>query len=366
MAQASTPTPTAPGCPSDAEALDAYSTVVTTVAERLLPSVASLRVMGRVPGGRQQQGSGSAVVVTGDGFLLTSAHVVERADGRRGRVRRRRRGRVRGHRHRPAVRPGRHPVLHAPGRAGVVPATLGDADRLRVGQLVVAIGNPLGFAGSVSAGRGQRPRPVVPASAAPGAGWWRTSSRPTPPSTRATRAGPWPTAGARWSGSTPPSSGPGIGQGLGLAIPINATTRAIMAALMAEGRVRRAYLGIAGGSRPLPPRAARATGQEKGIEVLTVVAGSPAATAGLRPGGHHPVDRRRAGGRRRRPAAAHDRRPHRPAGAGRGLPPGPGRVGAGSRPPSCPSRAPDAKRPGSTDESVTRAASYACVRCARR
>ncbi len=77
--------------------------------------------------------------------------------------------------------------------------------------------------------------------------------------------------------------GPGIGQGLGLAIPINATTRAIMAALMAEGRVRRAYLGIAGGSRPLPPRAARASGQEKGIEVLTVVAGSPAAVAGLRP-----------------------------------------------------------------------------------
>jgi S1-C subfamily serine protease len=77
--------------------------------------------------------------------------------------------------------------------------------------------------------------------------------------------------------------GPGIGQGLGLAVPVNVTTRAIMAALMRDGRVRRAYLGVAGGSRPLPPRAARATGRERGIEVLSVVSGSPAAAAGIRP-----------------------------------------------------------------------------------
>ncbi|MGI9023456.1 MAG: S1C family serine protease [Acidimicrobiales bacterium] len=77
--------------------------------------------------------------------------------------------------------------------------------------------------------------------------------------------------------------GPGTGQGLGLAVPVNATTKAILATLATDGRVRRAYLGIAGGSRPLPPRAVDATGREKGIEVLTVVGGSPAAEADLRP-----------------------------------------------------------------------------------
>jgi S1-C subfamily serine protease len=268
--------------PTDAEALDAYSTVVTTVADRLLPSVASLRVMGRVPGGRQQQGSGSAVVVTGDGFLLTSAHVVERssggvavfADGGEAEFE------VIG-----SDRLSDLAVIRSStplGGQGVVPATLGDADRLRVGQLVVAIGNPLGFAGSVSAGvvsalgrsfpvggaRGRLVENVIQTDAALHPG---------------NSGGALANGRAEVIGVNTAVVGPGIGQGLGLAIPINATTRAIMGALMAEGRVRRAYLGIAGGSRPLPPRAARATGQEKGIEVLTVVAGSPAATAGLRP-----------------------------------------------------------------------------------
>jgi S1-C subfamily serine protease len=76
--------------------------------------------------------------------------------------------------------------------------------------------------------------------------------------------------------------GPGMGQGLGLAVPINETTRRIVASLMSEGRVRRAYLGIAGGARPLPPRAAEAVGRRSGIEVVQVVPESPAAAAGLR------------------------------------------------------------------------------------
>ncbi len=76
--------------------------------------------------------------------------------------------------------------------------------------------------------------------------------------------------------------GPGFGQGLGLAVPINDATRRIIAALMREGRVRRAYLGIAGGPRPLPPRVARETGRHRGIEVVEVVAGSPASRAGFR------------------------------------------------------------------------------------
>jgi S1-C subfamily serine protease len=72
------------------------------------------------------------------------------------------------------------------------------------------------------------------------------------------------------------------GVGLGLAVPIDETTRAIIDALMHEGRVRRAYLGLAGGVRPLPPRARAAYDAERGIEVVTVAEGSPAAQAGLR------------------------------------------------------------------------------------
>ena len=72
------------------------------------------------------------------------------------------------------------------------------------------------------------------------------------------------------------------GVGLGLAVPVNATTRGIIAALMGEGRVRRAYVGIAGGPRPLPPRVATELGRDRAIEVVEVVTGSPADRAGLR------------------------------------------------------------------------------------
>ncbi|MCA1847322.1 MAG: trypsin-like peptidase domain-containing protein, partial [Actinobacteria bacterium] len=144
--------------------LDAYSRVVTSVARRLIPSVASLRVMVRVTGGRRPQGSGSGVVVTPDGYLLTSAHVVEQPANAFGHAA----GNAFGH------AAGSGVATFADGRdidfevvgadklsdlavvrinaAGLEAATLGDADRLVVGQLVVAIGNPLGFAGSVSAG----------------------------------------------------------------------------------------------------------------------------------------------------------------------------------------------------------------------
>jgi S1-C subfamily serine protease len=73
------------------------------------------------------------------------------------------------------------------------------------------------------------------------------------------------------------------GVGLGLAVPINAATRRIVAALMTEGRFRRAYLGIAGGPRPLPPKLARKLGRAAGVEVVQVVEGGPADCAGMRP-----------------------------------------------------------------------------------
>jgi S1-C subfamily serine protease len=262
------------------DVLDAYSRTVMAVAERLIPSVASLRVMVRVPGGRRPQGSGSAVAITADGFLLTSAHVVERcsggvavfADGAEAEF--------------DVV--GADPlsdlaVIRTTAGAELTTATLGDADRLRVGQLVVAIGNPLGFAGSVSAG-------VVSALGRSFAAAASRSGRMVENVIQTDAAlHPGNSGGALANGSgqvvgiNTAVVGPGVGQGLGLAVPVNATTRSIVSALMTDGRVRRAYLGIAGGSRPLPPKAAAATGRERGIEVLTVVGGSPADRAGLRP-----------------------------------------------------------------------------------
>ena len=264
----------------EVDVLDAYSRTVMAVAERLIPSVASLTVMARVPGGRRPQGSGSAVAITADGFLLTSAHVVERsaggvavfADGAEAEF--------------DVV--GADPlsdlaVIRTTAGGDLTTAVLGDAARLRVGQLVVAIGNPLGFAGSVSAG-------VVSALGRSFAAAASRSGR-TVENVIQTDAAlhPGNSGGALATGSgevvgiNTAVVGPGVGQGLGLAVPINATTRGIVSALMADGRVRRAYIGVAGGSRPLPPKAAAATGRERGIELLTVVAGSPAAVGGLRP-----------------------------------------------------------------------------------
>lgn len=264
---------------TDDEALDAYSRVVTSVADRLLPSVASLRVMVGVPGGRRPQGSGSGVVVTPDGFLLTSAHVVERArdgvamfaDGRE----------------LDFEVVGTDPlsdlaVIRVPG-SGLASATLGDADGLRVGQLVVAIGNPLGFAGSVSAGVVSALGRSFPVGAGRAARLVENVIQTDAALHPGNSGGALVAGNGQVVGVNTAVVGPGVGQGLGLAIPVNATTRAIVSCLMRDGRVRRAYLGIAGGSRPLPPRAARATGREKGLEVLTVVGGSPAADAGLRP-----------------------------------------------------------------------------------
>jgi serine protease Do len=249
--------------------LDAYSRVVTEVARRLSPSVANLRVArGR------REGGGSGVVITPDGFVLTSAHVVDGAgrgvasfvDGRELAVE--------------VV--GTDPlsdlaVLRIDSN-GLTAAELGDAESLQVGQLVVAIGNPNGFAGSVTAG-------VVSALG---------RSLPTR-SGSATRIvenviqtdaalNPGNSGGALADGS---GRVVGIntavaGVGLGLAVPINETTRRIVGALMTEGRVRRAYIGIAGGPRPLPPRLSAALGRRTGIEVVEVVQGSPADRAGLR------------------------------------------------------------------------------------
>ena len=253
---------------SQEEALDAYSSAVITVAERLAPSVANLRVTrGRRAGG------GSAVVITPDGFLLTSAHVVE------GSTRPGRASFVDGRELRFDV-VGSDPhsdlaVLRADAD-DLVAAELGDAERLRVGQLVVAIGNPNGFAGSVTAG-------VVSAlgrSLPTGSGRIVDNVIQTDAALNPGNSGG---ALADGRGRVIGVNTAVAGVGLGLAVPVNDATRQIVGALMTEGRFRRAYLGIAGGSRPLPPRLARRLGRGSGVEVVQVVEGSPAAEAGLRP-----------------------------------------------------------------------------------
>jgi S1-C subfamily serine protease len=262
------------GDPDEAEALDAYSTAVTAVAERLGPSVANLRVRRRVRGGRVLDGGGSAVVITPDGFMLTSAHVVARTDGGRG-----------------SFADGREvefsvvgsdalsdlAVLRADAR-DLAPAELGNAERLRVGQLVVAIGNPNGFGSSITAGVVSalgRSLPTRSGSAA------RVVDNVIQ-TDAALNPGNSGGALADGRGRVVGINTAVAGVGLGLAVPINDATRKIVATLMTDGRFRRAYLGVAGGPRPLPPRLARRLGRETGFEVVQVVDGTPAARAGLR------------------------------------------------------------------------------------
>ena len=220
-------------------------------------------------------GGGSGVVVTPDGFMLTSAHVV--AAGTSGV----RASFVDGSEVGVEV-VGTDPlsdlaVLRAEG-SDFNAAVLGDAEHLRVGQLVVAIGNPHGFAGSVTAGVVSALGRSLPVRS-------RAAGRIVENVIQTDAAlNPGNSGGALADGQ---GHVVGIntavaGVGLGLAVPINETTRKIIGALMSEGRFRRAYLGIAGGPRPLPPRLARELGRETGVEIVEVVEGSPAANAGLR------------------------------------------------------------------------------------
>jgi S1-C subfamily serine protease len=261
--------------PTEAEALDAYSRVVVDVAEQVGPSVASLSVMRRVRGGQVPAGAGSAVALSPDGYLLTSAHVVGRsarggratfADGRDERFE--------------VV--GRDPlsdlaVLRTDG-APLQGVTLGEADRLRVGQLVVAIGNPHGLGGSVTAGVVSALGRSLPARSGRG-GRIIDNVIQTDAALNPGNSGG---ALADSRGHVVGVNTAVAGVGLGLAVPINDATQRVIGELMRDGRVRRAYIGVAGGPRPVPPQARATAGTSTSVEVVEVVPGSPADRAGIR------------------------------------------------------------------------------------
>ena len=253
--------------PTEDEAMDAYSRTVVTVARSVTPHVASVRM---------RRGAGSAVVFTEDGFLLTNAHVV--GSGSEGTA---------------VFADGSESTFDVVGAdalsdlavlrvRGTAPGAvvLGDADRLVVGQLVVAVGNPLGLAGSVTAGVVSALGRAVPVES----GRVSRVIEDVIQTDAALNPGNSGGALANAHGHVVGINTAVAGVGLGLAVPINKTTNRIISTLLSDGRVRRAYLGVVGVPAPLPAPVAQRIGQAAGLRLVQVIAGGPADRAGLHAG----------------------------------------------------------------------------------
>jgi S1-C subfamily serine protease len=269
-------TDSAPPADADADALDAYSAAVVGAVDAVGPAVVSVYVGGAAEAAQARGGAGSGVVVTPDGYLLTNEHVVQRVSEARVAF-------VDG-RSVPAVVAGRDPatdlaVLRA--QAGALPyAQLSPGERLRPGQLVVAVGNPFGFESTVSAGvvsalgrslrsrQGRLIEGIVQHTAALNPG---------------NSGGPLVDARGRVAGIN--TAIIAQAQGLGFAVPA-ATAQWVLTEILTQGRVRRAWLGLAARDRPLDLRLVRALGlaRSRAVEVLSREAQGPAAASELLPG----------------------------------------------------------------------------------
>ena len=271
---------TMPERPGDAgeadDMLDAYSRTVIRVAQTVTPHVAAVEMTGTGRNGRFRVGAGSAVVFTEDGYMLTNAHVVDGATGGRAVF-------ADGSGTDLAIA-GADPLSDLAVIRGLSatppPAELGDAEGLRVGQLVIAVGNPLGLAGSVTAGVVSGLGRSIPTAD----GRNRRVIEDVIQTDAALNPGSSGGALADTRGRIVGINTAVAGAGLGLAVPINATTRRIISALLTDGRVRRAYLGLVSSPLPLNESLALRTGQREALRVVEVMAGSPADHAGLKAG----------------------------------------------------------------------------------
>jgi S1-C subfamily serine protease len=257
------------------DALDAYSKAVVGAVGRVGPAVVSIYVGGAGEAARARGGAGSGVVVTPDGYVLTNEHVVQRVEDARVAF-------VDG-RSVPAVVVGRDPatdlaVLRA--QAAALPYARLATTPVRVGQLVVAVGNPLGFESTVSAGvvsalgrslrsrHGRLIEGVVQHTAALNPG---------------NSGGPLVDAQGRVLGIN--TAIIAMAQGIGFAVPAT-TAQWVLTEILTQGRVRRAYLGVAVRDRPLDLRLVRALSLPvtRAVEITGREESGPAAESDLRPG----------------------------------------------------------------------------------